>query len=113
MFPLNARNRVLSASSYSRPAAAGCASPTSHHPPLSAPPITAHSPSRTSSHVLPMPSPVSPLALSSPSFRGTRLESDMEDDGAATTPNHIHVVVRAVPTFAESKLPRRRGPKRK
>src|SRR5258708_723836 len=55
---------------FTRPAAS---QRQSHHPPLSAPPVTAHSPSRTSSHVLPMPSPVSPL--SSPSFHSTRLSS--------------------------------------
>src|SRR5258707_15690040 len=60
-----------STSSSSRPAATGCTSLSSHCPPVSAPPVTTHSPSHVSSYVLPMPSPISPL--SSPSFCGARL----------------------------------------
>ncbi|KAN0113820.1 hypothetical protein V8E52_007292 [Russula decolorans] len=61
---------------------AGRGSPTSHRPPLSAPPVNTCSPSRTSNHVLPTPSPVSPL--SSPSFRRTRQESFMSFSPAGT-----------------------------
>ncbi|KAI0272188.1 hypothetical protein BGY98DRAFT_1179155 [Russula aff. rugulosa BPL654] len=57
-------------------------SPTSHHPPLSAPPVNGRSPSLTSNHGFPTPSPVSPL--SSPSFRRTRQESFMSFSPVST-----------------------------